>query len=717
MPDNVGMGIAPATDSEPPAPARRLDDGLRASIQQAYRLLQDNTPGFRPRRAQREMIAAAARALGTSGGVGVIQAPTGVGKSLGYLSAGVPIALATGRTLVISTGTVALQSQLVDRDIPAFLSATGLQARVALAKGRTRYLCPRNARELQAGPAQEALFGDQPSAPDARLYDHPPDAADIATAGRLLQALGAGWNGDLDDAPEPVGTRLRVHVTTPASGCAGRRCAHALQCPVLRARQTVREAQMVVTNHAFLLSALALGDADNGQPLLAPPDQMLLVVDEGHHLAGVAIDQGAAGIALGESARQLRRMESLMAGAYRTLDAERIGKRTPSEAVELAGGLAKALRAFRAQLQAAWTPDGDARNPLWRAPLGQLPEDWMPSVHALADQTRQLLGWVQAAQQAAARGKPDDALRERLLRSLGPVLEAVAAQDALWAGWQREDAPGQPPMARWMQPDREGDLHCHVSPVSGAQVLRTLLWREVDAVVVTSATLAAGDDFRTFAIDNGLPAHAQTVALASPFDLARQAQLVVPRFPVTPDDRDAHARAVAHWLDTELDWDQGSMVLFTSRWKMEQVAGLLAPARRACVQVQGNGNRRQLVDAHLARIASGQGAVLFGLNAFGEGLDLPGAACTTVVITQVPFAVPSDPQTATLGEWLESRGHNPFALIAVPHALRTLTQFAGRLIRTADDTGRVVILDARLLTRRYGRTLLDALPPFARLIG
>ncbi|MEE7565177.1 ATP-dependent DNA helicase DinG, partial [Xanthomonas sp. Kuri4-3] len=112
-----------------------------------------------------------------------------------------------------------------------------------------------------------------------------------------------------------------------------------------------------------------------------------------------------------------------------------------------------------------------------------------------------------------------------------------------------------------------------------------------------------------------------------------------------------------------------------------------------------------------------EGSVLFGLNSFGEGLDLPGEACTTVVITQVPFAVPTDPQTSTLSEWLESRGHNAFNLIAIPHALRTLTQFAGRLIRSSSDHGRVIILDSRLLSRRYGKRIIDALPPFRRVIG
>ncbi|MBB6599089.1 ATP-dependent DNA helicase DinG [Luteimonas sp. MC1825] len=695
------------------ATTRVLTEALKDDIRAAYGSLQANTPGFSTRRAQSHMIGVVSRALATTGGIGIAEAPTGVGKSLAYLTAGVPIALATGKKLVISTGTVALQSQLVGRDIPAFLAATGLQARVALAKGRTRYLCTRNAAEMQGGSSQDAMFPDEEP-----LYDRPLSPFEIEAATRLLEAYTDRlWDGDLDAAPELVSPALRSQITTPASACAGRRCGYAAQCPVLTARTTVRDAQIVVTNHALLLSSLSLGDAENSQPLLAAPADMLLVLDEGHHVASVAIDQGAARLPMGDMAKRVARMQGLVTASYRLVGKDTIGTLLPSDAVELAARVAKALKAFRVELEHAWTPEPGDRDPLWRAPHGRLPADWMPAVEALGDDTRSLFNWVHSAQQIVAKSKQDDPAKERLQRNLGMALEMVEEQHALWSGWRREDRDGQPPMARWLTQARDGDLVCHCSPVSAAQVLRQLLWKDVDSVVMTSATLTGGGDFQAFAIDTGLPDHAEMVSLPSPFDLPRQAQLVIPQFPATPDDREGHPVAVADYLERELDWGKGSMVLFTSRWKMEKVAELLCDARRKQVLVQGMGNKSQTVADHVARIAAGKGSVLFGLNSFGEGLDLPGEACTTVVITQVPFSVPTDPQTATLGEWLESRGHNAFNLIAVPHALRTLTQFAGRLIRTSTDTGRVIILDSRLLTRRYGKRIIDALPPFERVIG
>lgn len=692
---------------------RALNDELKAGIRDAYAKLQANTPGFSTRRSQSQMIGVVSRALSHSGGVGVVEAPTGVGKSLGYLTAGVPIALATKKKLVISTGTVALQSQLVERDIPNFLKATGIEATVALAKGRTRYLCTRNAAEAHGDGAQEGMFEDEQP-----LFDRPLAPIEMDLAQSLSKAFLEGrWNGDLDNAPETISNTLRSRITTPASGCAGRKCAYSAQCAVLRSRNTVREAQIVVTNHALLLSALSIGESDNGQPLIAPPSDMLLVLDEGHHIGNVAIDQGAASLALDEMAKRTGRLQVLIAASYRAVDKDKLGNLLPNEAIDAAAKVSKQLKAFRDVIDRSWRPDPSAQEPMWRAPNGRLPEIWMPDIEAIADDTRALFNWAHAALTQVAKGKPEDAARERLQRNLGMALEMIEQQHNLWTGWRREDKEGQPPTARWITLSRDGDLILHGSPVSAANVLRKLLWDEVDSVVMTSATLTGGGDFQALAIDNGIPAEAEMVSLASPFDLPNQAQLIVPAFPVTPDDKEGHPKEIAKYLVKELDWGKGSIVLFTSRWKMEKVAELMPAAQRKQVLVQGETAKQKMIDEHLRRTSAGEGSVLFGLNSFGEGLDLPGEACTTVVITQVPFAVPTDPQTSTLSEWFESRGLNAFNLIAIPHALRTLTQFSGRLIRTSTDTGRVIILDSRLLTRRYGKRIIDSLPPFKRVIG
>jgi len=700
-------------------PARVLDETLKVQIRAVYRRLQENTPGFSIRRPQSQMIAAAANAL-ASGGVGVVEAPTGVGKSLAYLTAGVPVALAQEKTLVISTGTVALQGQLMQRDIPNFLKATGLEATVALAKGRTRYLCTRNLEDIGAEGSQGSFFEDEAFG-QPLLYEQPLETSDMSIALRLYQAFNAGyWDGDLDNSPEPISSLLRQHITTPASSCSGRRCPYATGCPVLRARSQVRQAQIVVTNHAFLLSALALDEDESMPPLIVPPAQMLLVIDEGHQLSNVAIDQGAVSLALEDMIRRISRMAALIKAVHRASEQERLAQLDATKAIELASQISDQMRQFAHALAEVVSTPASRYDPLWRAPNGALPESWHESINHLFEHSRSLLHWAKSGLAALARKRsdePDNALTERIWRNLGQALELIQQQYRLWALWQLRDEPGSPPRARWISQSHNKGLLLHCSPVSAANVLRKRLWHEVDAVLLTSATLSAGGDFRLLHQELALPEHTNTLSLPSPFDLRNQATLIVPPFSASPDERDRHPQEIADYLARELDWKQCSLVLFTSRWKMEKVVELLPAPRRKKVLVQGESAKQKMIDEHLRRSAAKKGSVLFGLNSFGEGLDLPGAACTTVVITQVPFAVPSDPATATLSEWHQNDGRNPFTLIALPHAQRMLTQFAGRLIRTQNDSGRIIILDNRLLTRFYGKRIINALPPFRRVIG
>jgi len=707
--------------TEPAQTPHVLDEPLKAQIRAVYRRLQNNTPGFSIRRPQSQMVAMAAHAL-ASGGVGVVEAPTGVGKSLAYLTAGVPVALAQEKTLVISTGTVALQSQLIERDIPNFLKATGLEASVALAKGRTRYLCTRNLEDIGAESAQGSFFEDE--AFDQPLFDQPLETLDMSVALRLYQAFNIGyWDGDLDTSPEPISSLLRQHITTPASSCAGRRCAYATRCPVLRARSQVRQAQIVVTNHAFLVSALMLDDEDESvPPLIVPPAQMLLVIDEGHQISNVAIDQGAVSLALDDMAKRTGRMAQLINAVHKASEREheQLAGLSSQKAIELANQISSQLREFASALNEVVSTPAHRYDPLWRAPNGALPESWYTPITNLFEHTRSLLHWAKSGIAALSRKRsdaPDNALIERIWRNLGQALDLIQQQHQLWNLWQLRDEPGSPPRARWISQSYNKGLQLHCSPVSAANVLRKRLWNEVDAVLLTSATLSAGGDFQLLREELALPDSAYTFSLPSPFNLRKQAELIIPPFSAAPDERDRHPQEIAHYLDKELDWKQCSLVLFTSRWKMEKVAELLPAKRRKKVLVQGESAKQKMIDEHMRRCKAKKGSVLFGLNSFGEGLDLPGDACTTVVITQVPFAVPSDPPTATLSEWHQNDGRNPFTLIALPHAQRMLTQFAGRLIRTQHDSGRIIILDNRLLTRFYGKRIINALPPFRRVIG
>ena len=696
-----------------PEPPRALGEEDKAGIRAALDGLRQS-PGFKPRGAQNAMIAIAARALGASGGGAVIEAPTGVGKSLGYLAAAVPIALAHKRPLVIATATVSLQEQLVQRDIPRFLADTGLVATVAIAKGRQRYACLRNLAESAGGDAGESLFDFDPA------YTRAPSVEEAKVIDALAKSFDAGqWSGDLDLSPVPIPDGMRSRITTSAGACTRAKCAFVEACPYLKARASVKAADIVVANHDLVLAALGLPDSDEGDnPILPMPSKALFVFDEGHHLPAKAIDADAAQLHLPPAIEALERGRGPISAAFVRSGKDAISGLAPLEAQELVTQARDALREFQDTLVLAWTPDPGEAQPTWRAPMGQLPEDWRAQVQELDRLFAKLSRFADTLvlanpKEDGGKAEPDD----KLMRNLGRLVERLQDAAALWQRWAKLDATGGAPMARWITVAKDRSLVCHAAPVSAAGILRSLVWSRVDSVVITSATLTTGGHFRHFCEEAAIPGQWELASLPSPFNLAESAVLSVPAMKTLPDDAAKHTDEVAGWIEDELDWDAGNLVLFTSWKQMERVVALLSPARAIRTLVQGSRSRTELLAMHARRIGEGKGSTLFGLASFGEGLDLAGDLATTVVITKLPFAIPSDPVGATKAEWYESRGRSPFFEVALPEAQRTLTQYMGRLIRTEHDRGRIVLLDRRVVVKRYGRALLDSLPPYRRLIA
>ena len=695
-----------------------LTDATKDAIRAAYARLKEGLPGFRPRAAQGRMIAVVAKALAASGGAVAVEAPTGTGKSMAYLVAGHEVARAQRKKLLIATATVALQEQLVERDIPLYLRLSGHQAKVALAKGRGRYLCPRNlamAMNSLAGSAQLGFGFDA----DLAIWARPPAERDKTALKRLAAAWEAGqWQGDMDAAPEPVGDLLRPMLTTSAGGCTNRKCAYFLQCPFFVARRAVEDADIIVANQDLVLADLTMPDGDEGWGgvILPHPDETLYVFDEAHHVPGKAIDRGASEVYMTAALRQLSRLGRQVHAAYSLTDKESLGKLTLDAGDAKLQELSDALEALEKEIRLGWLPDPAEKEPLYRGSLGRLPEAWAEHAQMLSVQTAEVQRWLAAVRRAVVEMTDGGPTQEALSRELGMALERLARHAACWQAWASTDAETAPPLARWVSLGADQQLICHASAVSAAGLLRNVLWGNASGVVLTSATLSAGGHFRGYADAVGLPDDAATLSLPSPFDLAAQARLEVPAIAALPDAREEHAQAISDWLAAELDWNAGNLVLFTSRAKLDRVLQRLPIDKVRRVRAQGSLGKTQLLAEHAADIGAGKGSTLFGLASFGEGLDLPGKLCETVVITQLPFAVPTDPVGATYAEWLESRGRNPFIEVAIPEATRLLTQYCGRLIRSETDHGRIVILDRRVVTKRYGAGMLRALPPFRRVI-
>lgn len=698
-----------------------LEDALRDEIRARYQAIRLSLPGFVQRASQRHMIAAVARALAEASGVVAVEAPTGTGKSMAYLLAALPIALARQKKLVIATATVALQEQLVERDIPAFLAASGLQAEVVLAKGRQRYACTRNLHELTRKDADIPQGGFEFGAEAVTAaWLRPPRPGEPERLQSLLDAQQSGrWDGDIDRSPEPIDDELRRLITTSAGGCSNRRCAFIVGCPFVQARNRLQTAQLVVANHDLVLADLELGRDEDGSGgvLLPAPRETLYVFDEAHHLPAKAIDRGSAEVALGDARRRLQRLAAPLRAAFLAAGRERIGRLDAGQVDMLLDQLIESMDTLQSELDQAWPKQAAEDDAPWRATLGQLPDQWRLLAQTLSQRSQELLRWLPSALKAVVESDLPADRRESVARELGLARERIEGQASLWWLWAQEEPVDVPPRARWLERSAEGGLVCHASEVSAAPTLRRVLWPQAAGVVLASATLSIGGDFRNFAAQVGLPDHAETLALPSPFDLQRQARLQVPRLKAAPDQREAHVAELVSWLDQNLDWAQGNLVLFTSKAKLELSLAQLPAPRRLRVLAQGTRSKSALISAHASAVEAGLGSTLFGLASFGEGLDLPGRLCETVVITQLPFAVPTDPVGATYAEWLEARGRNAFVEVTIPQATRTLIQYCGRLIRGESDSGRIVILDNRLLSRRYGSRMLAALPDFARELG
>jgi ATP-dependent DNA helicase DinG len=301
------------------------------------------------------------------------------------------------------------------------------------------------------------------------------------------------------------------------------------------------------------------------------------------------------------------------------------------------------------------------------------------------------------------------------LGQMAPKLTSVVGTSSMLL------AQGETPLAKWLKSDTSSGLvylSAHACPIVPGDLLRRHLWSVVRGAVVTSASLTSCGNFDYFLTEAGLDdlAHASTLEVSSPFDYSNQGQLVVVQTVADPK----HVVAYTHEMVTELLQDlkhvkHGALALFTSRVQMKAAVDALSGVLLEVVLVQGQMARSRLMGIHQARVEAGQASVIFGMQSFGEGLDLPGNLCETVFIAKLPFSSPSDPVQEARAEWLKREGRDPFSELVVPATGIKLLQWTGRAIRTEDDMARVICYDKRLLTTAFGRRMLQGLPPYAVL--
>ncbi|WP_278362060.1 ATP-dependent DNA helicase DinG [Stutzerimonas kunmingensis] len=713
-----------------------LSTELKSQIQGAYsRFLE--AKGLKARYGQRLMIAEVAKVLGTiktddegrresEPAVVAVEAGTGTGKTVAYSLAAIPTAKAAGKRLVIATATVALQEQIVHKDLPDLMRNSGLNFSFALAKGRGRYLClSKLDLLLQEGQAQSAT---------AQLFEEEGFRIEVDErsqklfTGMIEKLAGNHWDGDRDSWPEELGDADWSQLTTDHSQCTGRHCPNFQQCAFYKAREGMTKVDVIVTNHDMVLADLSLG----GGAVLPDPRDTIYVFDEGHHLPDKAIGHFAHFTRLRSTADWLGQVE-------KNLTKLLAQHPLPGELGRLVEGIPELARDLRTQQQFMFSAceqladfkageDMEGRErPRHRFVGGVVPEhlielgtELKKGFSKLTDLFSRIAELLKEAMDREAGGGIASHQAEEWYPLFGSLLTRSQNNWELWTAFTVEDPEDSPPTARWLTLAEGGalfDIEVNASPILAAETLRRNLWNVAFGALVTSATLTALNSFDRYRMRAGLPKAAVTAVVPSPFHHADAGVLRVPDLKADPRDAAAHTAAIVRELPGLVEGARGTLVLFSSRKQMQDVFDGLEREWRRRVLIQGNLSKQETLNKHKARVDDGESSVLFGLASFAEGVDLPGAYCEHVVIAKIPFAVPDDPVEAALAEWIEARGGNPFMEIAVPDASLRLVQACGRLLRTEADRGTITLLDRRVVTQRYGKAILNALPPFRREIG
>ena len=558
------------------------------------------------------------------------------------------------------------------------------------------------------------------------LWDSKPKPEELNLLRDIADEFSARrFNGDRDAWPEKIDDAIWLKVTNDRHGCLKSACPNRAECPFYLARDVLETVDVVVANHDLLLADISMG----GGVILPAPENSFYCIDEAHHLPKKALSRFAAEHSWNIAVWTLEKLPQLTGKIATLTDKAELA----NLADEAATSLLDSLHEWQFHLAeepslSLGSSENDRRKhnePTWLWEDGKIPEGLETTVSNTAIAARSLLKHViglNDALSAARREKEQDgALLDRLTSEFGLFIARIEQISAVWDLLSTVPIEGEEPLAKWItrRADDKNDYIFNASPISSASHLANSLWRRAAGAVLTSATLQSLGSFNLILRQTGLLwlPETTTLALESPFNFDTQGELYIPPVHASPKDPDAHTAAIVEWLPKLVSPVEaiGTLVLFSSRKQMQDVALRLPDEYLPLLLVQGELPKAVLLQRHHQAIAEGKASIIFGLDSFAEGLDLPGPACVQVIIAKLPFAMPDNPIEKTQNRWIEQRGGNPFIEITVPEASIKLIQAVGRLIRTEQDYGRVTILDNRVKTQRYGQQLLACLPPFKRI--
>ena len=615
--------------------------------------------GGQNRAGQRTMVAHVAQALELQRHL-LVQAGTGTGKSLGYLVPALARVGESDQPIVVATATLALQAQIVNRDIPRLLQALEprpeSQAQVALLKGRNNYLC---LHKLEGGYPEDE--------PDA-LFDMPSSTSRVGEeVVRLREWADRTETGDRDELKPGVSDRAWAQISVSAAECLGRRCPLVEECFSEMARSRAAEADIVITNHALLAI-----NAFEGMKVL--PEHETVIIDEAHEL----VDRVTGAVSGSLTVAMVRR-------AARSVKKH---SKADSGALEMAAGT----------LEAAF--EGLAEG-LLKGLDGRL----LTAISAVNDAARTALSDTKPDGQDVDAGLQMARSRVSEVHDMSSrILEASGEQDVLWisrqGGWEN---------GRYVAASDTDPATLNIAPLSVGLQLRDGLFAD-RTVILTSATLTVGDSFDVAAGALGLQGEGAprwtSIDVGSPFDYRKQGIMYVAG-DLKPPGFGVHEGQLERLRELCEASEGGALGLFSSKRAAERAAEYMREHSDLNILLQGESSLKALVEEFSEDVDS----CLFGTMSLWQGVDVPGDSCRLVVMDRIPFPRPDDPIAQARTEAVNRHRGNGFMAVSAHHAAIRMAQGAGRLIRSVSDRGVVAVLDSRVATKRYGGFLMKAMPP------
>ncbi|KAA0454940.1 MAG: ATP-dependent DNA helicase DinG [Candidatus Thioglobus sp.] len=678
-----------------------LSAKLKTKIRDSFVALKNAMPGFQLRGSQNKMIAEISKTLSgeysNSNRILCVEAPTGTGKTFAYLLSAIPIAQANEKKLIISSANVALQEQLLSKDLPEAEKYCLQDFQYELIKGRSRYVCVRNLLGLIENNADDGLLTNP-----SLLFDEAPAEHQLQKMQGLFDDYSAKkWNGEIDDLTKPPEYSVWGKIACNRFTCTAKSCEFYDECAFFKARKKISKADVIVANHD-----LVLADLSNGNTVLPNVSESIFIFDEAHHLNTKALSHFSLSTSTEFIKSSIRQTKGVSDKICEQIKQDNIA----IEVKKVDDYLQDLITLFK---MLNFTEEVFLFN------QGQVDSAIVDAATHLKTLITSTLNkftklknlWVDYLRISPLDKKIANALNNAIgecEQHLGDILQLLDS-------FLQTDNPAHSPHSRWISKvvaNKKTNYTLNSAQTDISTNLDNLIWSKAAGCVLTSATLSSLGSFDRLNKQLGLRKEEnQYLRLPSPFSFAK-VPFIIAKFKSNPTQIYEHTEEVASQLLERIDDTQGTLVLFASNKQMQMVADLMDKKLKPHLLVQGEMSKKGILEKHISLRKQGNGSVIFGLDSFSEGVDLRGDFLTHLVIVKLRFSVPTSPIDKTMADYLQSQNRNPFMEISLPDASLKLIQACGRLIRTETDNGKITIFDNRLVSKFYGKKLLEALPNY-----